>query len=390
MSRACFFDILAYMKIILTGGSTGGHFYPLIAVAEEIRRLAKKEHILEPELFFLSNTSFDEGILYDNRIAYKYVPAGKLRMYFSLRIIPDAIATFFGILKAIITVYKIYPDVIFSKGGFASFPTLFAAKILKIPVIIHDSDTSPGRVSKWSAKFAERIAVSWPEAQQHFDNKEKVAWTGNPVRDEIKLTANEGAYEFLGLTKEIPTLLIIGGSQGAQFINDQVMSMLPELLQKYQVIHQTGKDNFSSVEGESKVVLEGVAAELTMRYKPYGYLNNLAMKMSAGASDLVITRAGSSLFEIALWGIPSIIIPISISHDDHQRKNAYSYARTGAAIVVEENNVTPNILLNEVDRILNSKKTSLDMRTAALNFSKPQAAETIATEILEIALTHEK
>jgi len=378
------------MKIVLTGGATGGHFYPLIAVAEEIRRLAKKEHILEPELFFLSNTSYDKGILYDNRISYSYVPAGKLRMYFSLRIIPDAIATFFGICKAIITVYKIYPDVVFSKGGYASFPTLFAAKILKIPVIIHDSDTVPGRVSKWSAKFAKRVAVSWPEAANYFKETDNVAWTGNPIRDEIRLTANEGAYEFLGLDKSIPTLLIIGGSQGAQFINDQVMSMLPQLLEKYQVIHQVGESNLKSVQDESKIVLEGISTEFTSRYKPFGYLNNLAMKMSAGASDLVISRAGSTIFEIALWGLPSIIIPIEHSHGDHQRKNAYNYARTGATTIIEENNVTPNILLNEVNRILQSTKTANQMSDAARKFAKPKAGETIATEILEIALTHEK
>lgn len=378
------------MKIVLTGGATGGHFYPLIAVAEEIRRLAKKEHILEPELFFLSNTPYDKGILYDNRISYRYVPAGKLRIYFSLRTIPDLIAAGIGVVKAILTLYKIYPDVVFSKGGYASFPTLFAAKLLKIPVIIHDSDTHPGRVSRWSAKFAKKIAVSWPDAAEHFGkDKSKVAWTGNPVRDEVKITANEGAYEFLGLDKNLPTVLIIGGSQGAQFINEQILLMLPQLLEKYQIIHQTGKENFEDIEKEVKIVLGDTPIEYRNRYKPYAYLNNLAMKMSAGASDLVVTRAGSSLFEIAMWGIPSIVIPISESHGDHQRKNAYNYARSGACTVIEENNVTPLILINEIDRILGSKEISSKMSEAAKKFSKPEAATTIATEILGIALTHE-
>src|SRR5262249_39536744 len=160
--------------------------------------------------------------------------------------------------------------------------------------------------------------------------------------------AREGVYEFLGLKRELPVILILGGSLGSQAINDAVLGALPKLLQKYQVVHQTGEANIKDVEGRAKVVMG--TSPLLERYKPFPYLNDLAMRMSAGAAALVISRAGSTIFEIASWGLPSIIIPIPepVSHD--QVKNAFAYARAGACAVIEQNNLTPGLLTSEVER----------------------------------------
>ena len=163
------------MKIILTGGGSGGHFYPIIAVAQELNELAKENRILRPELFYMSTEDYNEGLLYENGIIFKKVSTGKIRRHLSVSNIVknffDLFKTFFGALGALVTVFNIYPDVVFGKGGYASFPTIFAARILRIPVIIHESDSAPGRVNKWAGHFAKRVAVSFPEAAKYFPKK---------------------------------------------------------------------------------------------------------------------------------------------------------------------------------------------------------------------------
>jgi UDP-N-acetylglucosamine--N-acetylmuramyl-(pentapeptide) pyrophosphoryl-undecaprenol N-acetylglucosamine transferase len=375
------------MKIVFTGGGTGGHFYPIIAVAEAMREVSKEQKLLDQDLYFIAPNPYNEKILFDNLITYKRVPAGKLRRYFSIMNFFDLFKTGYGIIKAMWTVFWIYPDVIFSKGGYGSFPIVFVGRILGIPIIIHESDSKPGKVNEWAGKFADKIAVSYPDAKEFF-NEEKVAWTGNPTRKSITNLATEGAEEFLGLEKETPVVLILGGSQGSQIINDAVIDALPKLLENYQVIHQTGKKNFEKIKNTAKVVM-GEDPNID-RYHPYPYLDDLAMKMSAGAAEIIISRAGSTLFEIAVWQKPSIIVPITKSNKDHQRQNAYTYARFGAGTVVEERNLTDDILVNEINRILNNKEVKDKMIEGTKKFAKPEAAKTIAREILETALIHQK
>ena len=364
------------MKILLTGGGTGGHFYPVIAVA-----------LLDSELYFMSDTPYNKGILFDNGIEFVKVPTGKYRRYFSLLNAVDVFKTGWGVVSGLIKVFSIYPDVIFGKGGYSSFPALLAGKILGIPVVIHESDSVPGKVNLWAGKFAKRIALSYPEAEVYFP-KDKVAWTGNPIREDIVIPIRDGALESLGMEYGISTILILGGSQGSEIINDNLLKTLPKLVEKYQIIHQTGTRNFKEVSETSKVVLG--ESRFANRYKPLEYLNPLTLRMAAGVASIIITRAGSTLFEVATWGVPAIVIPITDSNGDHQRKNAFAYARTGAAVVIEENNLTSEILLAQVESLINDPLKREKMSAAARSFAKLDAARTIADEIINIALTHEQ
>lgn len=375
------------MKILLTGGGSGGHFYPLIAIADEINEVASEKKLLGVELYYMADQPYNEGLLFDKRITFKKTSAGKIRRYFSILNFFDLFKTAFGVITTFFEMFNLYPDVVFGKGGHVSFPALFAAKLLRIPVIIHESDSKPGRVNAWAAKFARKIAVSYPEAAQFFP-ADKVAHTGNPIRKEVATPLKNGADEFLGLEPGVPVILILGGSQGSAFINETLMDVLPELLEKYQIIHQTGRKNYPEVKRTAEVILANSTHK--SRYHAFDYLNDLAMRMSAGASDLVISRAGSTIFEIAAWGKPSIIIPIAphISHD--QTENAFSYARSGACIVMEEPNLTPHILASEVTRLIDHPEIREKMTTAANGFAKLDAARKIAEEILIIALEHEK
>lgn len=378
------------MKILFTGGGTGGHFYPIIAVAQAIREHAKEKKVLPPQFYFMAPAKYNPRALFDNEIEYVYVPAGKIRRYFSLLNITDAFKTLTGIFIAITKMFSIYPDVIFSKGGYTSFPPLVAARLLGIPVVIHDSDSHPGRVNVWAGKFAKRIALSYPSAAQFFKAKDpsKIAYTGNPIRAEIAMPLSNGAFEFLNLEQNIPVIFVIGGSQGSQNINDVILQALPELLNKYQIIHQTGRANLAEIQSTTGVTLKDHPYKY--RYHPFDYLDELALRMSTGAATIIVSRAGSTIFEIAAWGIPSIIIPLpsSVSHD--QTANAFAYASTGAASVIEENNLTPHVLIGEINRIVGSPAIRKTMSEHAKAFSRLDSASLIAQAILSIALEHEK
>ncbi len=378
------------MKILLTGGGTGGHFYPLIAIAEEINKLADEEKLLNLQVFYMSDTPYDKEALRRQFITYIPITAGKLRVYFSIQNFIDIFKTFFGTIGALIKVFRLYPDVVISKGGYSAFPVLMAARILRIPIIIHESDTVPGRVNKWSGKFAQRVALSYPEAAKYF-NEKKVAITGQPVRKTITyIPDTKSAKEFFDLDPNALTIGIIGGSQGAKILNDTITSILPQLLNEYQVIHQTGDKTYEETKTDANIIL-GDDVRRT-KYKIIPFLNEVQTKMFGGASDIIISRAGSALFEIAAWGKPSIIVPIpeNNSHGDHQRKNAYHLARRGACIVIEQPNLTGSVLLNEIRLILNNQTRYDAMSKHAKEFYKPDAARMIGAEAIDIALAHLK
>lgn len=376
------------MKILFTGGGTGGHFYPIIAVAEALHDIVRDRKLLEPQLFYAAPDPYNKELLLANAITFVPTAAGKMRRYFSPLTAIDFIKTGWGIARAVLRIFFLYPDVVFGKGGYGSFPTLVAARLFRIPVVIHESDAVPGRVNRWAGRFATHIAVSFPEAAEHFP-KERVAHTGNPIRKAALVPAREGAYEFLKLAHDIPVIYITGGSQGAQALNEVTLAALPELLKRYQVVHQTGAANLADMEGRARITLTD--PKLAGRYKPFGYLNDLAVRMTAGASALVISRAGSTIFEIAAWGLPSILVPLrgDVAADDHQTKNAFAYARAGACTVIEQNNLTPGLLISEIDRVLGNPEIAHKMGAAARSFARADAAKTIASALIDIALSHE-
>src|SRR3989338_2348879 len=243
------------MRILFTGGGTGGHFYPIVAVVEELRRALLTEQRGDAEFYYISDTPYDAEKLAELGLSYTEIRTGKLRRYFSLKNISDFIRTGFAVLKAFIAVLRMYPSVVFSKGAYASFPVVAAARILGIPVMLHESDSKPGRVNRWTARlarrlappappvgppgaaprrarftrggarFARRIAVSYPDAFVFFD-KERTAVTGNPIRSRLMQPVRAGAHEFFGLDPTVPTLVVLGGSQGAEHINDTIVDVL--------------------------------------------------------------------------------------------------------------------------------------------------------------------
>lgn len=378
------------MKIAFTGGGSGGHFYPIIAVAEAISDIVREKRLIAPQFYYLAPNAFDENALFENGIAYVHVPAGKMRRYLSLLNITDVFVTLMGVFSALIKLFRLYPDVVVSKGGYGSVPTVLAARMLRIPIIIHESDAKPGRANLLAAKFAQKIAISFESAANYFPKSAqgRIARTGIPVRKALMRTESQGAQQYLQLEEGVPTVLILGGSQGALTINEIVLSALARLVSTANVIHQTGRAHLENVQAIAKVALSGNPH--ATRYHPIDYLSEISLQRAAGVASIIVSRAGAnSIAEIGLWKKPAILIPIpeAVSHD--QRTNAYAYARTGAAIVIDEKNLTPHILASEIERVLKDPELARRMGAAAEGFTDPDAARILANEVLAIALAHE-
>lgn len=368
------------MKIAFVGGGTGGHFYPLIAVAEALQDYSEK-----PELYYFGPEPYEDELLKSLDIKFVWCPAGKIRIYFSFKNFLNPFRTLFGVFVAIWKLYVIYPDVIFSKGSFTSVPILLAARFLRIPVVIHESDAVPGRANQLAKKFARYVAISYPEAGEYFD-KSRTALVGIPMRKVVK-TSHSDPFTFLGIPRDLPLIYVTGGSSGAERLNNLILRSLDDLLPHYRIFHQTG----SAHQDELLLVAKGLITDpvLQNRYYIKGLVPAEVVGALLEASSLVITRAGSTtLSEISLHGKPSIVIPIPEDISRDQRSNAYAYARSGAATVIEEHNLTETLLTSEISTIMSNPERWQAMSLAAQKFTLPDAAEKIAAILIQIGTEH--
>jgi len=368
------------MKILFTGGGTGGHIFPIIAIAREIKRFSSKQI----ELLFLGPKDELGGqLLSEEGIKRRTIWAGKIRRYLSPQAIflniVDAFKLLIGFFEAFFWLFLEDPDLVFSKGGYGAVPVVLAAKILQIPIFLHESDIVPGMANRIAAKIAIEIFVSFPQTQ-HFDPK-KIIVVGNPVRKQIPGGSIYEAKKLLNLSEKKPVVLILGGSQGAQKINDLLLIILPELLPEFEVLHQCGKKNLKQVQAEAKVVVPKV---LERYYHLFAFLNERQLSQAYFAADIIVARAGASnIFEIAACAKPSILIPYSHAAQNHQLRNAYDYAENGASLVIEEANLTPYFFLERLKFLISMPNELRKMSEAAKDFSRPKAAELIAHYLIE-------
>lgn len=381
------------MRILFTGGGSGGHIYPLIAVAQKMKELTKDK--AELYLDYLGPQDNFNSIFFSNEeINIHKLISAKYRRYFSLANLVDVPKFFLGIFQALLKVLIIMPDIILSKGGSGAFPVVLAGWFYRIPIIIHESDSVPGTSNILSAKLAGRVAVSFKLALDYFDPR-KTALVGTPIRKELKdvRLTSEVAKEQLKFSRKAPLILILGGSQGAKKINDFVLTNLEKLIKEAQVLHQTGPANFLEVQKLSRTALIDIPTKIKIenRYQVVSYLDNIDLKTALNAADLVVSRAGSNtLNEIAMFGKPAIVIPLQNSANDHQRINAYEFAKGGGGVVIEEENLFSAIFLNQVEQILTAPGVINKMSEASKKFFRSNAEEIIAKEILKITGLLEK
>lgn len=390
------------IRILFTGGGTGGHIYPIVAVAEELK--LKFIEGSEIDLRYLGSPESFRGLLENNGVKVSKIISAKLRRYFDLRNFIEIPFLFpLSVIQAIWKVFWIMPDVLFSKGGPGSLPVVLACKFYRVPIIIHDSDTVPGLANKLAARFANRIAVSFASAGVLLSAKNpklenKIALIGNPIRNSLfsgEILDKETAKKIFGFNPKKPVILIICGSQGAEKINDFIIETAGELIKNWQILHQTGIKNFKNVKQEldsifppeagSPLAKKNYSEKLKANYKTFPYFEK-DLKDAYAAADLVISRAsGGSIFEIAAFAKPSLLIPLpSEVVGAHQIKNAYEYAKTGSAVIIEQENLKPDIFLFQLKKLFSEPEKLNQMSQAAKSFSKPEAARIIAEEIIKL------
>jgi UDP-N-acetylglucosamine--N-acetylmuramyl-(pentapeptide) pyrophosphoryl-undecaprenol N-acetylglucosamine transferase len=371
------------MKILFTGGGTAGHILPIIAIEREIRKIYPKKNL---KLYYIGpKDDFNSLLLSQEDIKIKTVLAGKIRRYFGpASFLQNAIDVLFripvGIIQAFFFIFFSAPDIIFSKGGYGALPATLAGWILRVPIFLHESDIIPGTTNRFLSRFAMEIFVSFPIKTVEKMPTNKLILVGTPIRREILNGDAVLAKEYFNLTGEKPVILIMGGSQGAQRINEMILEILPSLLSEFEVIHQCGEKNFKQNQTEAKIMIKD---EDKKYYHLFSFLKEEELKQAYAAAQIIVSRAGaSSIFEIAALGKPSILIPLPESAQNHQFRNAYYYGETGACLVMEESNLTPHYFLEKLKFIAYRPDEIKKMEIAATAFSKPLAAKIIAEYLL--------
>jgi len=306
------------VSIAFTGGGTGGHIYPGLAVASRIKKS------FPCRIFWIgSSTGMDRAIVEKAGIEFFGIPSGKLRRYFSLKNISDIFRVISGFFAALSILKRERPRLLFSKGGFVSVPPCAAAKFLKIPAFTHESDFSPGLATRINSRFAEKIFIPYSESKIFYrdEDGERILVSGNPVRDEFAGADPVKGRAFLGLAEDERILLVLGGSLGSREINDLVKACLPELTRYYTVIHQTGKNNHNFFQ------------TATEKYKFYEYFRDEIPHIIA-AAELVLCRGGAgTIWECKSLHKPMILVPLSGSGTrGDQVENALLFEKAGAAV----------------------------------------------------------
>lgn len=332
-------------RIILTGGGTAGHVTPNIALLPRLKELGYDIQYIG------SYTGIEKELIEPFGIPYHGISSGKLRRYFSVQNFTDPFRVLKGFREAHKLIRQLKPDVIFSKGGFVSVPVVLAGKRCKVPVIIHESDMTPGLANKIAIPSAAKVCCNFPETLKSLPEG-KAVLTGSPIRQELLSGNKIAAMDMCQFTSDKPVILVIGGSLGAVAVNNAVREALPELLKDFQIIHLCGKGKMD----ESLKDVEG--------YCQFEYIKNELRNLFALA-DIVISRAGANaICELLALHKPNLLIPLSANASrGDQILNARSFERQGFSLVLEEEQLTKETLLNAV-------KTLYENRTTFINSMK--------------------
>ena len=326
-------------RIILTGGGTAGHVTPNIALIPKLRELGYDIQYIG------SYNGIEKELIEPFGIPYHGISSGKLRRYFSLQNFTDPFRVIKGFGEARKLIKSLKPDVIFSKGGFVSVPVVLAGKRCKVPVIIHESDMTPGLANKLAIPSAVKVCCNFPETLDALPEG-KAVLTGSPIRQELLTGDKDAARKMCGFTDEKPVILVIGGSLGAASVNENIRKILPELLKEFQVIHLCGKGKMDE------------SLKDTKGYVQYEYIKQELADLFA-LSDIVISRAGANaICELNALKKPNLLIPLSANASrGDQILNARSFERQGFSMVLEEEEITESTLLNAIRELYQNRES---------------------------------
>lgn len=351
------------MKIVISGGGTGGHIYPALALIREIQKETKDAEFL----YIGTKNGLESSLVPREKIPFKSIHITGFKRKLSLDNIKTVLRFIKGVSDSKKMLKEFKPDIVIGTGGYVCGPVVYAAAKLGIPTIIHEQNSVPGLTNKFLSRYVNKIAICFDEAKEHFP-EDKVVFTGNPRASEV--LGKDGIQGRLsaGLSTTLPAVLIFGGSRGARPINEAVVKALPELsVKSYQVLYVTGDVHYDTVRKE----VELVGNPKNVVIKPF--IHNMP-EVLAGI-DLVVSRAGATtLAELTSLGIPSILVPSPYVTNNHQEKNARSLSDHGAAELVLEKDLNSQTLIQHIDKILLNMENLKDMKTKAKKLGVPDSA----------------
>ncbi|MEA3408331.1 MAG: undecaprenyldiphospho-muramoylpentapeptide beta-N-acetylglucosaminyltransferase [Chloroflexota bacterium] len=364
------------MRLLVTGGGTGGHIYPALSVVDA---LSANGHLDRGEVGWVGNAdSLEERVLAKEGITFYPVAAGALRGKGVAGTLRGSMRSMTGIFQAWKILYRFDANVVLATGGYVSVPLVLAAWLAGCPVLIYLPDMEPGLAVRFLAFFARRVAVSFPVVARRLPSR-KVIVSGYPVRGALYATSKEAARDRLGLDDGRPVLLILGGSQGAHSINEAVRKALVGLLERVQLVHISGFNDQEMLEASRR----RLDAKRRARYHLFPYLYE-RMTDALVAADLVVARSGAAtLGEFPAVGLPAILVPYPYA-GQHQEVNARYLAERGAAIIVQDDALDGE-LLSSVQRLLDKPEALSAMADASRALAVPQAAERIGEALCSLA-----
>lgn len=365
------------MRILITGGGTGGHIYPALAIAN---RLREENHEI---LFVGAEEAPDREIIAREGFEFRSIQVLPLKRRFSFSIFKFGIKFVMGFFQSFPVLFNFKPHLVVGTGGYSSAPVALASYFSGIPILIHEQNLYPGLTNRFLSRFAQEIDITFPESREYF-KKRKVEVTGNPIREGILNLDRERALKNLKLCPRRFNLLVFGGSQGARAINYSLAQIFKKGLlegQDLQIILLTGFLDFEYLIQASK----GIRVPLFVR----PFLHNMAE--AYGAADLVVSRAGATtLAELAACGLPAILIPYPHATNRHQEYNARFLAREGAAMVILEKDLSPERLADSILRLMRDSEGLEKMREKSKRLGRPQATDKVVESIYRLALPAEK
>lgn len=363
----------APLKILVSGGGTGGHIYPALAFINEV-----KKHNPEAEFLYIgTEKGLESKIVTRENIPFQSIDISGFRRKLSFENIKTIKRFISGTKKSKRIIKSFKPDIVIGTGGYVCGPVVYAASKLNIPTIIHEQNSVPGLTNKFLSRYVDKIAICFEDAKEYFPKK-KVVLTGNPRASEVLSQSMENGKESLGLNPEKKVVLIVGGSRGAKPINDAFLQVLKDAEQRdYQFLYVTGDAHYDAVHHE----FQKQGSPSNVYLKPF--IHNMPEVLFD--MDLIVARAGATtLAEITALGLPSILIPSPYVTNNHQEKNARALEKNGAAVVCLEKDMTGNVMIKEIDDILLSPSKLDRMKHASKSLGIPDAAMRLYKEVGKI------
>ncbi|HLZ60513.1 MAG TPA: undecaprenyldiphospho-muramoylpentapeptide beta-N-acetylglucosaminyltransferase [Ktedonosporobacter sp.] len=370
------------MRVLISGGGSGGHIYPALAVATQLR-----DHYNADILYLGSDDGLETELIPAEGLRFAAVKAGKLHRYLAWETVTGVARVPVGLWQAVSIVRKFRPDVAFTSGGYVAVPAGLAAKLNGVPLLMHQQDVPPNLSNRLIAPLATRISVAFADSLPYFP-AQKTLLLGNPLRQailDVRQTTQQQARSTLGLLPDLPLLLVTGGSQGARHLNQVVCQALPELLMHCQVLQISGSKLFEETRTLAESTMSALDGETRQRYRLVPYLS-AEMPLALQAADLVICRSGAStLSELAALGKPGILVPLPPGiGSSPQEVNADTFGRKQAAIVIRNAALQADLLAKEVYAIIATPARLEAMTEAIRGFARPQATQDIVEAVVKM------